>query len=268
MRYKLLVLDIDGTLTNSQKLISDRTKSTLIKAQAQGITIVLASGRPTYGIVPLANELQLDKFGGYILSYNGGTIINWKTKEVIQESIIKSDKLPVLHQIALDNDVQIISYKDEYIISESAENEYVKYEAFLNKMPIKEVDSFVDALNLDVPKCLIVGDPEKLVLLEKEMNAMFGYEMSIYRSEPFFLELMPSNIDKAQSLKKLLLYTGNSREEMIACGDGFNDLSMIKFAGMGVAMANAQPAVKDASDYITLSNEEDGVAHVVELFLN
>ena len=104
--------------------------------------------------------------------------------------------------------------------------------------------------------------------LVEEMNAMFGYEMSIYRSEPFFLELMPSNIDKAQSLKKLLLYTGNSREEMIACGDGFNDLSMIKFAGMGVAMANAQPAVKDASDYITLSNEEDGVAHVVELFLN
>lgn len=268
MKYKLLVLDIDGTLTNSKKLISERTKATLIKAQEQGITIVLASGRPTYGIVPLANELQLDKFGGYILSFNGGTIINWKTKEVIQESIIKCDKLPVLHQIASDNDVQILSYKNEFIISESAENEYVKYEAFLNKMPIMEVESFVDALNLDVPKCLIVGDPEKLITLEKEMNDMFGYEMSIYRSEPFFLELMPSNIDKAQSLKKLLLYTGNTREEMIACGDGFNDLSMIKFAGMGVAMANAQPAVKEASDYITLSNEEDGVAHVVELFLN
>ncbi len=268
MKYKMLVLDLDGTLTNSKKEISARTKATLIKAQQQGVTIVLASGRPTYGIVPLANELQLDVYGGYILSFNGGTIINWKTKEVIHESVISSEKLPLLHDIAAKNDVQIISYQDQNIIAETSDNEYIKYEAFLNKMPIKEVVSFIDALQFPVPKCLIVGNPDKLIILEKEMNNIFGFDMSIYRSEPFFLELMPSNIDKAQSLKRLLLYTGNTREEMMACGDGFNDLSMIKFAGMGVAMANAQPAVKDASDYITLSNEEDGVAHVVELFLN
>ncbi len=268
MKYKLLVLDLDGTLTNSKKEMSARTKETLIKAQERGITIVLASGRPTYGIVPLAEELELAKYGGYILSFNGGTIINWKTKEVIHESVISSEKLPLLHDIAVQNEVEILSYQNENIISEAPENEYVKYEAFLNKMSIKEVKSFSEAIQFPVPKCLIVGNPEKLVLLEKEMNGIFGYEMSIYRSEPFFLELMPSNIDKAQSLQKLLLYTGNTREEMIACGDGFNDLSMIKFAGMGVAMANAQPAVKEASDFITLSNEEDGVAHVVELFLN
>lgn len=268
MKYKLLVLDLDGTLTNSKKEMSARTKETLIKAQERGITIVLASGRPTYGIVPLAEELELAKYGGYILSFNGGTIINWKTKEVIHESVISSEKLPLLHDIAVQNDVEIISYQNENIISEAPENEYVKYEAFLNKMSIKEVKSFSEAIQFPVPKCLIVGNPEKLIQLEKEMNGIFGYEMSIYRSEPFFLELMPSNIDKAQSLQKLLLYTGNTREEMIACGDGFNDLSMIKFAGMGVAMANAQPAVKEASDFITLSNEEDGVAHVVELFLN
>ena len=268
MKYKLLVLDLDGTLTNSKKEMSARTKETLIKAQERGITIVLASGRPTYGIVPLAEELELAKYGGYILSFNGGTIINWKTKEVIHESVISSEKLPLLHDIAVQKEVEILSYQNENIISEAPENEYVKYEAFLNKMSIKEVKSFSEAIQFPVPKCLIVGNPEKLVLLGKEMNGIFGYEMSIYRSEPFFLELMPSNIDKAQSLQKLLLYTGNTREEMIACGDGFNDLSMIKFAGMGVAMANAQPAVKEASDFITLSNEEDGVAHVVELFLN
>jgi len=268
MKYKLLVLDLDGTLTNSKKQISDRTKSTLIKAQERGITIVLASGRPTYGIVPLAEELQLAKFGGYILSYNGGTIINWKTKEVIHESLISSEKLPLLHEIAVKNGVEIISYQNEHIISETSDNEYVIYEAFLNKMVIKEVDSFKDAVSFPVPKCLIVGKPEKLQQLETEMNNSFGHEMSIYRSEPFFLELVPLNIDKAKSLQKLLHYTGHTREEMIACGDGFNDLSMIKFAGMGVAMANAQPIVKEASDYITLSNEEDGVAHVVEMFLN
>ncbi|MGE5670795.1 MAG: HAD-IIB family hydrolase, partial [Fibrobacterota bacterium] len=123
MKYKLLVLDLDGTLTNSKKQISARTKSTLIKAQERGITIVLASGRPTYGIVPLAEELQLAKFGGYILSYNGGTIINWKTKEVIHESLISSEKLPLLHEMAVKNGVEIISYQNEHIISESSDNE-------------------------------------------------------------------------------------------------------------------------------------------------
>lgn len=186
MKYKLLVLDLDGTLTNSKKEMSARTKETLIKAQERGITIVLASGRPTYGIVPLAEELELAKYGGYILSFNGGTIINWKTKEVIHESVISSEKLPLLHDIAVQNEVEIISYQNENIISEAPENEYVKYEAFLNKMSIKEVKSFSEAIQFPVPKCLIVGNPEKLVLLEKEMNGIFGYEMSIYRSEPFF----------------------------------------------------------------------------------
>ena len=90
---------------------------------------------------------------------------------------------------------------------------------------------------------------------------------SIYRSEPYFLELVPLGIDKAQSLTVLLEKLDMKREEMVAVGDGFNDLSMIQFAGLGVAMANAQDVVKEAADYVTLSNEEDGVAAVVEKFL-
>ena len=91
--------------------------------------------------------------------------------------------------------------------------------------------------------------------------------MGVYRSEPYFLELVPKGIDKAQSLQVLLDKLEMKKEEMIACGDGFNDLSMIRFAGLGVAMSNAQPPVKEVADYITLSNDEEGVAHVVEKFL-
>jgi len=268
MQYKLLVLDLDGTLTNSKKEISERTKATLLKVQQKGVKIVLASGRPTYGIVPLADELELAKYGGYILSFNGGTIINWQTKEVIHQSALNTENLPVLHEIARQNSVDIISYENESIISENTENEYIQYEAFLNKMPIKKVDSFTEALKLPVPKCLMVGHPEILIKLEQEMKAQFNREMNIYRSEPFFLELNPLNIDKAQSLQILLDHTGHTREEMLACGDGFNDLTMIEFAGFGVAMANAQEQVKQVSDFVTLSNDEDGVAHVVELFMN
>lgn len=266
-KYKVLVLDLDGTLTNSKKEISERNKAALMAAQKKGIIIILASGRPTYGIVPLAEELELAKYDGYILSFNGGTIINWKTKEVIHEAKIAGEIVPHLYSDATRNGVTIISYANEHIITENKDDKYVAIEAHLNKMKVKQVESFTETISHDTPKCLIVGDEHILKILEKEMQNKYGHSMSIYRSEPFFLELMPQNIDKAQSLKKLLYHLEIDSEQMIACGDGFNDLSMIEFAGLGVAMQNAQQKVKDASNYITLSNDEDGVAHVVDKFI-
>ena len=104
-------------------------------------------------------------------------------------------------------------------------------------------------------------------MLEKEMYEHLKDRMGVFRSEPYFLELVPKGIDKASSLSVLLEKLGMTKDEMIAVGDGFNDLSMIQYAGLGVAMANAQEVVKENADFITLSNEEDGVAHVVEKFI-
>lgn len=267
MNYKLLVLDLDGTLTNAKKEITPHTETTLLRAQEQGVKIVLASGRPTYGIAPLADRLRLNDFEGYILSYNGGKIIDWSTKEVMYENVLSPEVYPYLYECARKNNFVILSYKNEYIVSEDATNEYVRHEAFLNKMESRTVPSFLEEINMPVPKCLIVGDPEPLSKLEAEMREQLQGRMNVFRSEPFFLELVPEGIDKARSLAVLLQETGLKREDMIACGDGFNDLSMIRFAGLGVAMANAQEVVKAEADYITLSNEEDGVAAVVEKFI-
>lgn len=267
LKYKLLVLDLDGTLTNSKKEITPYTREMLIKAQEKGVRVVLASGRPTYGIVPLAEELQLAQYGGYILSYNGGTIINWETKEEIHSSTLDMNMIAPAYDMASRHGMQILSYIDQDIITEGPEDKYVQYEAFLTKMPVRKVDSFCETINQPVPKCLIVGDAEELVLLEKKMQDKYGDYMNIYRSEAFFLELNPLSIDKANSLKKLLAHLNLTKEEMIACGDGFNDLSMVDLAGLGVAMENAKQEVKDVANYITRSNEEDGVAHVVEKFI-
>lgn len=265
--YKLLVLDLDGTLTNSQKKITGKTKEAIRKAQEKGIKVVLASGRPTYGIVPLANELRLDTLGGYILSYNGGEIIDWKTKEVLHARQLDPQVLPYLYKSAKKNDFAIITYQNQFIITESPDDIYVHKEAFLNKMEIKKVDNFLSYVDYPVSKCLITGESEQLIVLEKEMNDYLKGTMGVFRSEPFFLELVPNGIDKAQSLGILLEKLGMTADEMMACGDGFNDLSMIQFAGLGVAMGNAQLIVRQQADFITLSNEEDGVAHVVERFL-
>ena len=246
MKYKLLVLDLDGTLTNSKKEITPNTLQTLTEAQEKGIKIVLASGRPTYGVAPLAEKLQLEKYEGYILSYNGGEIIGWKTKK---------------------NQFAILTYDGEYVLTETPDDEYLIKEAKLNGMKIKKVDNFLAAVKHPIAKCLIVGDPDRLAILEKEMYEHLKDRMGVFRSEAYFLELVPKGIDKAQSLAVLLKEINMTKDEMIAIGDGFNDLSMIQFAGLGVAMANAQDIVKESADYITLSNEEDGVAHVVRKFI-
>lgn len=267
MKYRILVLDLDGTLTNQKKEITEHTRETLIRAQEAGVKIVLASGRPTYGIMPLARQLELDKYEGYILAYNGGQIIDCKTGELMYENVLDPAVYPYLYQCAKSNGFQILSYKGEYIISEDAENQYVKHEAFLNRMPSKTVPNFLDIINFPVAKCLIVGDPEPLAKLEPTMKEKLQDKMNVFRSEPFFLELVPRGIDKARCLSVLLQELDMTPQEMIACGDGFNDLSMIEYAGMGVAMANAQEVVKKAANYITLSNEEDGVAYAVEEFI-
>ena len=114
--YKLLALDLDGTLTNSKKKISTHNREKLIEAQQQGIQLILASGRPTYGIVPLANELCMDQYEGYILSYNGGEIIDWTSKEILYEKKIDSNLLPYLYVQSKEADVTILTYDGPEII--------------------------------------------------------------------------------------------------------------------------------------------------------
>ncbi len=264
--YKLLALDLDGTLTNSKKEITSHTIDTLLQAQEKGLRIILASGRPIEGILPLAEQLQLQKYNGYIMAFNGGLIIECATGRTIYKKTIPPSVYPYLYAKAKEYGFPLVSYLNGAIASEDIENEYVRYEAMLNRMPLKKLDNFLEEITFPEPKCLIVGNPERLAVLEKEMKTDLEGKLSVYRSESFFLELPPLGIDKAKCLEILLKEANCEREDLMACGDGFNDLSMIQYAGLGIAMENAQPAVKEVADYVTSSNEEDGVAAAVEKF--
>lgn len=266
-KYKLLVLDIDGTLTNSKKKITPATLNALLTLQEEGIKVVLASGRPTAGIRALAKELKLDHYGSFILSYNGAKIIDCKTEEIIYQNVIPRQFIKRLYEAALKHKVGIISYEEDCVIAGTPMDPYIEKEAFINKIPVKEVNNFSEYITFDVNKCLMTGEGTYLATVEEKMKKEFGSELSIYRSEPFFLEIMPQHVDKAYSLGKLLDHLGLSKDEMICCGDGFNDMSMIQFAGLGVAMANAQDKVREVADYITLSNDEDGIVHVIDKFI-
>lgn len=266
MNYKLLALDLDGTLTNSKKEITPRNREILLHAQQQGVRLILASGRPTYGIAPLADELGMERFGGFILSYNGGEIIDWKSKTTLYANTLPDAIIPQLYENAKRHGLAILTYDKAQIITEDPDNEYVRKEAFLNKMQVRAGKEFLADIRLPLPKCLIVGNPEKLIDIESELSIMMQGQISVYRSEPYFLEVVPLGIDKAQSLAILLDKLNIEQKELVAIGDGYNDLSMIEFAGLGIAMGNAQDPIKKAAGHITLSNDEDGVAVAVEKY--
>ena len=268
--YSIIALDLDGTLTNSEKNITPRTLDALMKAQREGVRLVLASGRPTFGISALANQLQLADYGGYVLSYNGGRIIDWCEKTVIFSQVVDQKLVPILYDFAEKAQLPIVTYLPEAILASKNEGEYLAEEARINGMPVVVAQNFVEeAMQIagGSTKFLIPGEPELLIQLESEMKAALSEQMEVFRSAPFFLELPPKGIDKAQSLQRLLTHLGLERESLMAFGDGFNDLSMIQFAGQGVAMANAVEEVKSIADFVTTSNEEDGIAHALEQLL-
>lgn len=268
--YSIIALDLDGTLTNSEKNITPRTFDALMKAQREGVRLVLASGRPTFGIAALANQLQLADYGGYVLSYNGGRIIDWCEKTVIFSQVVDQKLVPILYDFAEKAQIPIVTYLSEAILASKNEGEYLAEEARINGMPVVVAQNFVEeAMQIagGSTKFLIPGEPEQLIQLESEMKAALSEQMEVFRSAPFFLELPPKGIDKAQSLQRLLTHLGLERESLMAFGDGFNDLSMIQFAGKGVAMANAVEEVKSIADFVTTSNEEDGIAHALEQLL-
>ncbi len=265
MKYKLLALDIDGTLTNSQKQISPKTKQALMEAQQKGLRLILASGRPTDGVRPLARQLEMEKYGGFILSYNGARVIDLSNEQVVYEKTLAPEIIPVIGELAHKYKIGVLTYVDGAVITETPEDPYIQLEARINGLPLKGVKNFAAAVTEKEPKCLMTGDGEYMGKIEPEIAAALG-NLSVYRSEAYFIEIMPENIDKAVSLEKLCEYVGVTREELAACGDGYNDMPMIRYAGLGIAMANAKEPVREAADVITLSNDEDGIAAALEKY--
>lgn len=266
MECKALVLDIDGTLTNSKKEITPATREAVQSVMEMGHKVILASGRPTPGMRRYERELELKEKGGYLLSFNGARIVECTTGKVIYQRILPLNLLPGLYEFAKENGCGLITYLGDEVISAFEPDEYVKIEAGINGLPIRTVENFLEFVDFDINKCLMTAPPETAPGFEKALQQKYGDTASIYRSEPYFIEIMPQNVDKAASLDKMIGALGVRRSNTVCCGDGFNDMTMIQYAGVGVAMGNAQQVVKDVADYITATNDRDGLVEVVNKF--
>ncbi|PJI10454.1 MULTISPECIES: Cof-type HAD-IIB family hydrolase [Clostridium] len=276
-KIKVIIMDIDGTLTNDKKVITKKTKDTLIKAQEKGIILVLASGRPTSGLMDYARELEMNKNHGLLVSFNGSKVTDCETNKVLfnEAMSIKQGQAVLEHMKKFD--VKPMVVKDDYMyVNDAFDNEIdykgepfniIKYEARNCKFKVCEKDDLAEFADYPLNKILTAGNPEYLQAHYKEMFEPFKDTLSGMFTADFYFEFTAQGIDKAKALDTALIPMGYKKEEMIAFGDGQNDASMVKYVGTGVAMANAVDELKDVADEITLSNEEDGIAHTLNKYI-
>ena len=194
MKYKLLVLDVDGTLLNDAKEISKRTLASLLKVQQMGIRVALASGRPTYGLMPLAKTLELGNYGGFIISYNGGQIINAQNGEILFERRINPEMLPYLEKKARKNNFAIFTYHDDTILTDSSDNEHVHAEANLNNLKIIQEEEFSTAIDFAPCKCILVSNDEEALKELEHQHLQSELQYLKYQINPHFFMNTLNNI--------------------------------------------------------------------------
>lgn len=261
----MLVLDMDDTLLTDDHKISDLNKKVLLQAQAKGVYVVLASGRPTSAMTSYAKELELDLNDSYIISFNGAIISQAKDDQVLFEQKLTVEQIHDLYDYSVKTKTHIITYLDDEIISET-DSEYIEVEKEITRMTHRKVANFKDYIDRPAVKCILLENPVYLKTVENDLIEAMPH-LSVSMSKPFFLEAAQQGIDKAASLKLLAEKLNIHQSEIIAVGNAGNDLTMIEYAGLGVWVDNVTPELRDRANVIVASNNNDGVAEVVQKYI-
>lgn len=267
MNYKLIALDIDATLTNDQKIITPITKEALLKAQQQGVKVVIASGRMPFGIKPYAQELQLEKYGGCSIGFNGGLVMD-SQDNIISCNYLDKKYLPLVYKELNNTNITTIVHHNNQLYGDKKLNKFTFVSAKISNAKMHRVDNLCEFVDFDIHKILLTGENQQLKTVEKILLQKYKNELEICFSAPWFLEIMPKGVNKGEALNVLCQKYNISPQEVIACGDNFNDYTMIKFAGLGVAMKNATEDLKKQADYVTENDcNNDGIAEVIKKYI-
>lgn len=276
MTQNIIVTDIDGTLLNASKEISKKTRETLIKWQEDGNLLILASGRPMTSMFQYAYELRMDAFNGLLISSNGACVVDVNSKEILWERCINQveaaklldhlEHFDVIPMIAMDDTMYVNNVFNNSISFMNQDINIIQYEARGGGYKLREIEHLKDALAKPLYKILIAGDPKYLVENVEALSKPFEDTLTSMFTAPFYYEFTDKGVDKAKALDYIIEKYHLHQSVTLAFGDGENDISLLKRCTHAIAMSNAVDSLKDVSTFISLSHDEDGIAHALDLY--
>ena len=264
--YKLIALDMDGTLLNEEKQISSANYEAIQKARESGVKVVLASGRPLVGFKRYLEELNLVSENDYAVAFNGALVQSSEGNEIVSKTTLTLEDYKYLYELSKELKVNIHALTEEGVISPK-DSKYTRLEAEMNDISSEIIDVCDVTEDTTIVKVMFIDEPDLIEEIIEKIPENLKEKYTIVRSAPFFLEFLHKSVNKGVGVAALAEKLNIKPEEVICIGDAGNDIHMIKYAGLGVAMGNAFPEVKRVANFITKTNEQDGVAHIINKFI-
>ena len=263
MKYKLIASDMDGTLLNDDSQLTPRTKTAILKAIDAGVLFIAATGRPLMRVVDFLSLFDNDM---PCIIFNGATAFMSKSGKVLFHNYLDVSLAREAFSIGVSRNIPMILWTDNRLWTNRVCENTSEY-ANLSGSDMTVIKN-LDALEgRSISKVLWIDTEENTLLQQRVMKEHFGDRLNCHRSLPRYLEFVSPRATKGGAMAEIGKIYGIGRDEMIGIGDSFNDISMIEYAGLGVAVANAPDDIKAISNHITLSNNEDGVAAVIEKYI-
>ncbi len=262
MKYKLIAVDMDGTLLKNNYEITKHTEEIVKKAVEKGIIFTIATGRPYNVAQKFVRQLNLKN---EIITNNGAMIFNASDNKILHRINLAKEDAKKIFEIGLKEDTTMCIWSNDVLYFNKINEKSSDYQSISGVKPII-IESFDDIKNIDITKILWYDEPQRIENFQVELKNTFK-ETSLYRSRATFLEFINSQTSKGLAVQMVAKMHNIKKEEIIAIGDELNDLSMIEYAGLGVAMGNAHSLIKENAQFVTCSNEEEGVSKVIEKFV-
>ena len=269
MKKKILFTDLDGTLLDSRKQISQKNRDAIEAAREHGHSIVLATGRSTQNVIQQIKRLELDQPGCYAITFNGSCVVCCDTEEILHWKTLDMDLVRYIFEEARQWGIHCQTYDEGETVAEARSKELIRYDR--NNGGHSRVVSDVPASLRSAPPKILLAELEDRAYLERFQREHEDYVHG--KADSFFsckeyLEYVPYGVSKGSAIRWLCDYLHVDIADTVAAGDAANDLSMIITAGVGAAMINGEQAVKDAADYVTVNdNDHSGVAEIIEKYI-
>ena len=265
MGYRLIAMDLDDTLLTDELTVSERTREAMRQAVARGVRLTIATGRMFASAQQVARQVGLNV---PIITYQGSLVRNLLDGQVLYERFVPVEAAARLYEYCAERRLHLQTYIKDRLFA-AADSDKLQAYAVQSDIAYTVTGEFASLVTTspEQTKLLIIDEPARLDAMKPELAAMLGPDVHLTKSKDHYLELLHREGTKGHALRFLADYYGIPLEETIAVGDAWNDREMIEVAGLGVAMANAVPGLKELADYVTLSNNEDGVRHVLEKFV-